>query len=680
MRVSSSVSSHSWKLILGSVAFALVMATSSKWGAAQRPNILVIMTDDLGYSDLGCYGSEIATPNLDQLAAGGLRFSQFYNTAKCHSSRISLLTGLYAIQAGDTALTRAVTSAEMLGSAGYSTNMVGKWHLKQQPTDFGFQRYWGHLSGACNYFSGDNTFRLNGQPWKVPDKDFYTTVANVDFAIDFLKESRAEKKPWYMYVALNAPHAPLQPLKSDYEKYLGRYDVGWDAIRDARMAKQKELGLFGSDVQPSPRPAHIPAWNRLSEKRKQWESRRMAAYAGMIDRVDQELGRLIEDLKSNDELENTLILFVSDNGACPYDRRNSPMDAPPYTSQTRWSDSTGWAWARNAPFRFYKQNQFEGGISTPGIVHWPAGVRAAKGSVNHDPVHLIDVLPTLAEITGTKIPRSWPGRDPQPPAGTSFAKVLRGEPLGTRPPIHFLFASDRGLRDGPWKLVSFRSTAWELYHMPTDRSELNNVALQNPETLQRMIGMWHDMAETVLEVKESARKPVSTSSEKLHREWTRFDVPLGEPPPPRKASSKTRKPNQIRSRIATKVRTDQDELVLDCQGNDSGFAVDRIQLTRPADGPYQLSFEINSQAAGDGEVYFTTDNNTSLPKGQHQVFSVEHDATWRKQTLTLDTTRQINALRFDPCSQPGVVRIRAMKLTDTQGNVLLQLPAEKTPE
>ncbi|MDA7916502.1 sulfatase-like hydrolase/transferase, partial [Verrucomicrobia bacterium] len=214
------------------------------------------MVDDLGFSDIGCYGSEIETPNLDALAADGLRFNQFYNTAKCHSSRVSLLTGRYAYQAGNVDLSKAVTSAEVLGSAGYFTAMSGKWHLKKEPTDFGFQRYFGHLSGACNYFKGDNTFRLNGEKWNVPDKGFYTTVANVDYALGFLQEARETKKPWYLYIAFNAPHAPLQPLKEDYEKYEGKYDKGWDVMRAKRVAKMRELGLFPKDMKPSKRPYH----------------------------------------------------------------------------------------------------------------------------------------------------------------------------------------------------------------------------------------------------------------------------------------------------------------------------------------------------------------------------------------------------------------------------------------
>ena len=400
----------------------------------ERPNVIVILVDDMGFSDIGCYGSEIDTPTLDRLAGSGLRFSQFYNTAKCHSSRVSLLTGRYCIQAGDVKLTRATTTAEVLQDAGYFTAMTGKWHLNKQPTDFGFDRYFGHLSGACNYYRGDGTFRLNGQPWQVPDDGFYTTVANVDYALDFLEDAREAKKPWFLYVAFNAPHAPLQPLEEDYKKYLGRYDVGWDAIRDARLEKQAKLGLFGNETTPSPRPDHIPAWNGLSKKRRKWESRRMAAYAALIDRVDRELGRLVNDLREAGEFENTFILFLSDNGACPYDRRHRGLNSEPYLPDTSWSDSTGWAWARNAPFRFYKQNQYEGGIGTPGIVHWPAGLKTKPGAICHEPVHLIDVLPTIAELADATLPSEWPERDLTPISGISLAPVFAGKALGRRPP------------------------------------------------------------------------------------------------------------------------------------------------------------------------------------------------------------------------------------------------------
>ncbi len=491
--------------------------------AAERPNVLIVLTDDLGYSDIGCYGSEIETPTLDRLASNGLRFSQFYNTAKCHSSRVSLLSGRWCRQAGDESLANAVILPEVLRPAGYFTAMSGKWHLSKQPTDFGFDRYFGHLSGATHYFKGDNTFRLNGEPWKVPSAGFYTTTANVDYALKFLAEARQEKKPWFLYLAFNAPHAPIQPLKQDYEKYRDRYIPGWDEIRQQRIAKQRKLGLLSDGTEPAPRPDHIPAWNSLTPAQRDWESRRMAGYAGLIDRVDQELARIVADLGKAGELENTLILFFSDNGACPYDRANRGMNLQPYDPDSHWTDSTGWAWARNSPFRFYKQNQFEGGVATPAIAHWPAGLKTKPGSINATPAHLVDVLPTIAEVTGVEIPRTYPGREPSPLAGISIAPLLAGKDLGKRPPIHFLFGSDRGLRDGDWKLVSFRSGPWELYDIAKDRTELHNLAAEHPEQVERMSAEWHRMTRDVIKASPAEQRPVAKEDlAKTNREWTDF--------------------------------------------------------------------------------------------------------------------------------------------------------------
>lgn len=637
-----------------------------------RPNFLVVLADDLGFSDLACYGSEIDTPTLDKLASEGLRFSQFYNTAKCHSSRVSLLTGRYCIQAGDVKLTHATTTAEVVRQAGYFTAMTGKWHLDKEPTDFGFDRYFGHLSGACNYYKGDGTFRLNGEPWQVPDKGFYTTVANVDYALRFLEDARETKKPWFLYVAFNAPHAPLQPMETDYKKYLGRYDAGWDVIRDARIAKQKELGLFGRAVKPSPRPDHIPAWDSLSAKRKSWEGRRMAAYAALIDRVDQELGRLVANLEQAGELKNTLILFLSDNGACPYDRRHIGMQREPFLPDTTWSDSTGWAWARNAPFRFYKQNQYEGGIATPGIVHWPAGLKTEPGAICHEPVHLIDVLPTVAELAGATLPAEWPGRELVPVSGISLAGVLTGKSLGKRPPIHLLFSSDRGLRDGDWKLVSFRSHPWELYNLAEDRAERNDLAATYPDVRDRMIKTWYEMTENVLHAPQKFCQPVAEEATPLlHPEWTDFSKEPAEAAP---RSARKRQVGAIRARKETRVAAEGRQLVLTCRGTDSGMAIDVLGPDVP-NGPYELRFRLQSEASGPGEVYFTTDSKTKLPDGEHVDFEVNHDGAWHEYTLPLETTIQMYALRFDPCSGPGVVRVEALQLTDAKGRVIHQWPA-----
>ncbi len=657
-------SSTRFAVLAVSLCSALVSSLSAK------PNFLLVMVDDMGFSDLGCYGSEIDTPNMDKLAAGGVRFTQFYNTAKCHSSRVSLLSGRWCRQAGDESLRRAAIIPEVLAPAGYFTAMSGKWHLSKEPTDFGFQRYFGHLSGATNYYLGDKTFRLNGEKFEVPAKGFYTTIANVDRAIEFIGEARKAKKPWFQYVAFNAPHAPLQPLEQDYRKYLGRYDAGWDAIRAARVAKQKQIGLLPTNLDESPRPEHLRAWEKLDDAHRAWEAKRMAAYAGMIDRIDQEMGRLIADLEKNGELDNTVILFVSDNGACPYDRGRPEPDAQPFDPKTSWSDSTGWAWARNSPFRYYKQNQFEGGISTPAILHWPAGLKQKPGTVIETPAHLVDVLPTFAELAEAKVPETFPDREPTPLAGISLAPLIAGGEIKARPPIHLLFASDRGLRDGEWKVVSYKSQPWELYHIASDRTELHDVAAKNPEIVERMVKQWHDMSEHVLMTKGKELAPVATeATPHTNKEWTDYDKPLtgGKVRKGRKSASAL-----PRTRKGTKLTVEGTQLVLTCTGDDPGLAFDKIALEQA--GPYTLEFKLQSRATGPGEFFWTTDAETILPKGKHLEFEVNHDGEWHDMKLTIDEAKTLHAFRLDVCAGAGEAGIDGLRLTGADGKVLAQWP------
>ena len=506
--------------------FVLILSSWSlhAYGSAasgKQPNVLIVLVDDMGFSDLSCYGAEIMTPNLDDLAAGGLRYTQFYSTAKCHSSRICLLSGRYPFQAGNQSLSRSVTIAEMLRQNGYFTAMVGKWHLDKEPTDFGFDRYFGHLSGATNYFTGNETFRLNGEKWEVPSEGFYTTVANTDFALEFLSEARETGKPWLLYVAHNAPHSPLQCLEEDYRKYEDVYGAGWDALRDQRFKRQKAMGLFEEDVRLPPRPDYIYPWESLSPERTKIETNRMKAFAAMVDRVDQELGRLLDDLKKAGELDNTFILFVSDNGANPFERRPA-TDIPPWDAASAIGTGTAWAWLSNTPFRNYKQNQFEGGVASAAVLHWPAGIKAPAGSFVRDPVHFIDILPTVADITGSDIPESWPGRDLNPVAGISFAPTFYGQTLDERA-IYFLFSTCRAIRKGDWKLVSLRQHPWELYNIREDRTEIHDLVDEQPEIALQLEKLWYHMAEEVDQAPIRLRNVLSPSElEKLHPEWTDF--------------------------------------------------------------------------------------------------------------------------------------------------------------
>lgn len=495
-----------------------------------RPNIVLIMADDLGFADLGCYGSEIETPNLDALAAKGLRFSQFYNTAKCHSSRVSLLTGLYCDQAGGANLSRGATIAEVMSRAGYSTSMVGKWHLTKQPTDFGFEKYWGHLSGATNFFTGDDSFRLNGEPWSVPKtlngRPFYTTHAITDFALEFLDQVTASDKPFLLYTAFNAPHYPLQAPKKDIEKYDGRYDGGWDALRRSRHQKQLDSGLLPPKWKLSPRPAHIPAWNSLSDEERQWEADRMEVFAAMVDVLDQNVGRLVKHLKDKGVYDNTLILFCSDNGACPFERTRG-KNLKPWDPESYWTYDASWAHAGNTPFRLYKQNQHEGGISSPLIVHWPDGLKTKAGAVTDQPGHLIDFMATFIDLAGANYPGKIGDRKIDPLQGKSLLPIFHGKTRDPHEQLYFHFGTDRALRRGPWKLVSAKRGKWELYNLDEDRTELNDLSKQHPARVGEMSAEWFRVAKDVDRLGNRQLGPVADTVKELNFRKTPNQSPTG---------------------------------------------------------------------------------------------------------------------------------------------------------
>ena len=492
------------------LAAAAVLFLGQCWlQAADRPNIVLIMADDLGFADLGCYGSEIQTPNLDKLAEEGLRFTQFYNTAKCHSSRVSLLTGLYCDQAGSDSLSRGATIAEVLGKAGYHTAMVGKWHLSRQPTDYGFDRYWGHLSGATNFFTGDNTFRLDGKDWTVPKtlngRPFYTTYAAIDYASDFLDDA-PDDRPFLLYTAFNAPHYPLQAPQEAVQKYKGKYDGGWDELRKTRHAKQLATGLLSDKWKLSPRPDHIPAWETLSDEDKRWEASRMEVFAAMVDVLDENVGRLVQKLKDKGVYDNTLILFCSDNGACPFERTRG-RGLKPWDPESYWTYDASWAHAGNTPFRLYKQNQHEGGISSPLIVHWPAGLKTAPGSTTNQPGHLIDLMATFLDLGEAEYPEMVGNRKVDPLRGQSLAPIFKGEQRTPHETLYFHFGTDRALRQGPWKLVSAKRGRWELYNLDEDRTELNDLAADHPERVKTMSAKWFDLAKNVDRLKGNKLAP-----------------------------------------------------------------------------------------------------------------------------------------------------------------------------
>ena len=476
-----------------------------------RPNIVLIMVDDMGFSDIGCYGGEVITPNLDSLAANGLRFTQFYNCAKCETTRSTLLSGKYYPEVQNTQLKNCITIPEGLKSAGYKTMMTGKWHVKGTPNGRGFEKYFGHLSGACNFFTGDDTFRLNEEKFEVPKTGFYTTDANTDYAIRFLDEAKKESpdKPFFLYIAYNAPHYPLQAPKEEVLKYRGKYKIGWDELRQRRFARQKELGLFPADTRLSPRPENVPAWDTLDEKEQDHHDLMMATFAGMIDRVDQNIGRVLKKLDSMGVRDNTLIMFLDDNGACPFQRsteKSIEENLMPWDPESYWCYDHRWAHACNTPFREYKQNQHEGGITSPMIVNWPNGIKD-KGTITTQPGHLVDIMATCLDVAQTSYPTELDGKKITPPRGLSLKPIFDGQTRTPHEAIYFTFyGKNNAIRVGDWKLVNINHGNFELYNVADDRTELDDLSKSNPEQFKKMKQIWKTMAAEIGQDKKTKKK------------------------------------------------------------------------------------------------------------------------------------------------------------------------------
>ncbi|MFK7765789.1 MAG: arylsulfatase [Mariniblastus sp.] len=476
-----------------------------------RPNIVLIMVDDMGFSDLGCYGGEVKTPNLDSLAAEGLRFTQFYNCAKCETTRATMLSGKYYPEVGKTAMTNCITIAEGMKSAGYSTLMTGKWHINSTPNERGFDQFFGHLSGACNFFWGDDTFRLNGEKFEVPKTGFYTTDANTDYAIKFLDKAHTATpdKPFFLYIAYNAPHYPLQAPEEEVKKYRGKYKIGWDKIREQRFARQKEIGLFPKETKLAPRPKNVPAWDSLSEKEQDHHDLMMATFAGMIDRVDQNIGRILTKLDDMGVRDNTLVMFLDDNGACPFQRTKEKTikeNLMPWNPESYWCYDHRWAHACNTPFREYKQNQHEGGITSPMIVSWPAKI-TNKGEITTQPGHLVDIMATCLDVAETSYPTKFKGESLTPPRGLSLKPIFEGNIRKPHDAIFFSFyGKNNAIRVGDWKLVNINFGEFELYNLAEDRTELNDVSQSNPAQLKIMLDKWNELSADVGETKRNKPK------------------------------------------------------------------------------------------------------------------------------------------------------------------------------
>ena len=489
-----------------------------------RSNILLILADDMGYSDIGCFGSEIKTPNLDKLAQKGVRFSQFYNASRCCPTRASLLTGLYQHQAGVGDMvgdlghpsyqgylnTTSVTLGEVLKMNGYNTYMSGKWHVGNRsetlPRKRGFDRYFGLIDGAGSYFERI-PYRPNQQAPRLmlddadydpPKQGFYMTNAITDYALQFLEEEKPKKEPFFMYLAYTAPHWPLHALPEDIAKYRGKYMKGWDALRKERFERMKKMGLLEASCQLSPRDANSPNWESLSpDDQKMWDLR-MAVYAAMIDRLDQNIGRMVEQLEKMGELNNTLIIFLSDNGGC-HEATKNKGNFIRTTGETGGPDSFDayefpWANVSNTPFRMHKHWVHEGGISTPFIAFYPEQIKGGK--LVNQPGHITDLMTTFVDYAGGKYPETFNGNRITPMEGTSLKAAFSGKKMQRQQPIFWEHEGNRAMRDNDWKLVSQydykqkKFMEWELYNLKTDRSELNDLSTEKPELKSKMIDQY----------------------------------------------------------------------------------------------------------------------------------------------------------------------------------------------
>ncbi len=467
--------------------------TSSAKPSAKRPNIILILADDMGYSDLGSFGSEIDTPNLDRLAQQGLRLRQFYNSGKCEPTRTSLMSGQYWQHAG-MKIEKGPTLGHVMQSAGYRTYAVGKWHLTGNPVDEGFNRYFGHLGGATDFFLGDNSFHLNENPWPRP-KHFYATRAYTDFAIQFVKEGLEQNpmQPFFLYLAQTAPHAPLQALPEDIAKFKHRYDKGWDVLRAQRIERQQTEGILDKHWPIPTRPANIPAWDELTQDGKAFESERMAVYAAMVYRMDLEIGRLIAALEKIGQRDNTLILFLSDNGASPFDRKRWGTVGQ---AKSKFNTGLGWAWFSNTPYRLYKRNQHQGGASTSFIANWPAGInQKLRGTISDYPAHIVDILATLRDLGGADYPADFKGKTLAKPPGESFAPIFDSPKRKRRNPLYFHLFDHWAIIDNNFKLVTAWGEDMALYDFKNDRAEVNNLANAKPKQAKKLFNQWKSWAE-----------------------------------------------------------------------------------------------------------------------------------------------------------------------------------------
>ncbi|MBU6308348.1 MAG: arylsulfatase [Planctomycetes bacterium] len=513
------------RLIVGLIVCAVILGGARESCPAAepalpaRPNIVVILVDDMGFSDLGCYGGEIPTPHLDALAANGLRFTQCYNTARCCPTRASLLTGLYSHQAGVGHMVKddhlpgyrgrlnddCPTVAEALRNTGYFTSIAGKWHVGQEhgvaPWNRGFDRSLNPSAGGF-YFAGSPRYdlSLDGEAIAADDPrlpaDWYTTDLWTTFGLKFIDEARDAGKPFLLYLAHNAPHFPLQARAEEIAKFRGRYREGWDELARRRVERQRSLGLVDPRWTAASRPAAVAAWESLPAKEQDRFEHLMAVYATTVHLMDRAIGDLVAGLRDRGLLDDTLILFLSDNGGNAETGPAGRTVGDPTKADSSWFCGESWAFLQNVPFRKSKHFVHEGGIATPLIAHWPKGI-TARGEWRSQPAHVIDVMPTCLDAAGAAPPTTRGGRPAAALAGTSLLPAFRGEPLG-RDTLFWEHEGNAAVRVGDLKLVrTGRDGDWELYDLAADRTEQHDLAAERPADVAALAARWQDWAARV---------------------------------------------------------------------------------------------------------------------------------------------------------------------------------------
>lgn len=471
-------------LCLASIGLGILSSELVQADQNESPNIVLIVADDLGYSDLGCYGGEIETANLDRLASGGLRLTRFCNGGMCVTSRASLMTGDWWPTALRT-FGQCQTLPERLKAQGYRTGLVGKWHLNGHPMDHGFDHFFGFLNGFADHFAGNQQYQLDRKQFRDFGPNYYSSDAFTDRAIEFVQQN-GKSKPFMLILSFQAPHNPLQAPEAEIAKYRGRYMSGWQAIRETRFERQKTLGLVSRDRKLPSYPQNLPQWESLSDAQRDLEDLRMSVYAAMVDRMDQGIGRLMKAIESQGLSENTLVLFISDNGTDSFSVVDQAMLAKkklPGDPGSNYQPGTGWAYASVTPWRLYKISQHAGGVTSGAILNWPTKV-TDPGGIRSQLVHVVDVLPSAVEASGT------PLGDETTFAGQSFLGLLSDSDWTREKPLFFQYMDNRAIRTQRWTIAEVDGSGWELFDGKDDQGETKDVSLKHPEVVEGLSEKW----------------------------------------------------------------------------------------------------------------------------------------------------------------------------------------------